>query len=746
MNVKNKIPKSVKLKTYVVTTILLSLICVAILQYALSQAYVGDVSEVWVQPPFHEASYVVGKYNSTFYYAQNSTTGELEFLTSNATFVVQSCLDNLPSIGGKVSLVGGNYYFTTPLIFPDKTFTFAGINQHTTILYAQINGDYLIKIGDGVALYDNIHIEDAWLRPDSGYTPSGLVFINYSKQINFRRVAMSYLTTAQSYCVYADSSWTIKFFESTFFNTQNCIYIVDGYIYASDTYFDAYDYGGASGEPYHYGVYALNSHGNFHRCTFETNPTTGIGFLGNFTRYSNFIDCHFEAEQNLYDVWLTSNCDRNSYVIAGTGLQNDWYDPSMRLVIVGNSATGDYGWFIPPRIAHPTTTGWTTNQTGFTWYCTTHDLIEMWNGTHIVDLGTGAQGPAGESGTLEGWQPYSYLVFENATATYMLNGETGDIDDSCATSATQIVFNWCIGNLSGGGLIYVVGSTYTVNDSIDLDTGDVTILGEQYGTVTFSASSGLTGAVFHITSSNNRLEHFGIDCNVYGTHGIHIDNTQRNIIYDVWIQDAAEDGIRMTASAERNSNKIIDCTIRQPRQYGIYIGANIGHSWIERTVISDSTGASRLTDAAIYIASSMGQNVIYDNAIWGTDVAIHLSGSAYRLKIDRNTITDCWTTIEIQGSNGDVSICNNLFWYVGRNDPSPGDHNSDLYFNTGSTQYAFKINDNNSNGQSVGYHFINCTNSNIFSSSIMDGNCVQGMSSTEYDQGTQSGLTVGDNA
>jgi parallel beta-helix repeat protein len=56
---------------------------------------VGTASEDLVQPPFNEASYIVGIYNSTHYYAQNGTTGSYDYLSSNASYVVNSAIGSL---------------------------------------------------------------------------------------------------------------------------------------------------------------------------------------------------------------------------------------------------------------------------------------------------------------------------------------------------------------------------------------------------------------------------------------------------------------------------------------------------------------------------------------------------------------------------------------------------------------------------------------------------------------------------
>ena len=94
MNVKSKLPKTVKLKTYLVTVLLISVIFAGALSYTIGQPYIGDVSEVWIQPPFHEASYVVGVYNSTFFYGMNGTTGKYEWLSADEESVINSVIGN----------------------------------------------------------------------------------------------------------------------------------------------------------------------------------------------------------------------------------------------------------------------------------------------------------------------------------------------------------------------------------------------------------------------------------------------------------------------------------------------------------------------------------------------------------------------------------------------------------------------------------------------------------------------------
>lgn len=99
-----------KLKTYLLSIFLISVICAGVLSYTLGQSYIGSVSEVWVQSPFNEATYVFGKYNNTFYYARNSRTGQYEWLSINDDTVLQNSVDatNVDG-GGSVYVKAGTY-------------------------------------------------------------------------------------------------------------------------------------------------------------------------------------------------------------------------------------------------------------------------------------------------------------------------------------------------------------------------------------------------------------------------------------------------------------------------------------------------------------------------------------------------------------------------------------------------------------------------------------------------------------
>lgn len=290
MNVKFKIPENVKLKTFLGTIAIAVLVFASVLTYVMSQPYVGDVSEVWVQPPFDDHTYICGLYNTTFFYAQNSSTGEYEWLSSNDDTVLQNAIDATnASGGGSVYVKSGTYS--------------ASVTVKTNVL---------LILEAGV----------------SGVT---------------------YTTQTSSYCIRYASGYA--WFE----------------------------------HPVNMTGHEIKS-GAFHTGTVApSNPSVG--------------------------QW--------------------WYD------------TSSYN-------------------------------LKIYNGTDWATV-QGEQGPAGEAGTLEGKQPYAYLVFQNSTAVYMVNGTTGQVDWSHEDAGTLITN--ALGNSSGQGEVYVTAGEYTIYAPVRMMDGNIALVG-----------------------------------------------------------------------------------------------------------------------------------------------------------------------------------------------------------------------------------------------------------------------------
>jgi hypothetical protein len=120
-----------QVRNSLIVAILIAVLCASSYYVGVSSSYVGVTSEVWVNPPFSEASYVVGQYNSTYYYAKNCTTGKFDYLSSNAAYVIQAAINALTS-GGKIFFKDGTYALGATdltVTFPNAHCEFAFIGE-----------------------------------------------------------------------------------------------------------------------------------------------------------------------------------------------------------------------------------------------------------------------------------------------------------------------------------------------------------------------------------------------------------------------------------------------------------------------------------------------------------------------------------------------------------------------------------------------------------------------------------------
>ena len=335
-----------------------------------------------------------------------------------------------------------------------------------------------------------------------------------------------------------------------------------------------------------------------------------------------------------------------------------------------------------------------------------------------------------------------YLVVGDKTnANYITDGTADEVQILAAIEKAED---------EGGGIVFLQPAAYSIDDIIDFsDSAEVYLIGSGRGVsnLTATASLGAADPMFYITSSGNHIEQLSVDMSDEGDNCIENNGGNSNVIRDISMSNVVQDGYNQYASAERNSNKLFDLSISQPGRWGIYLDDNVGHTWVERCVISDDTGASKTSTGGIYIGWG-GQQILKANVMWGLDVACLVAGGVYRIQYIGNIMTGNWTNIEVNGTNGTMIFCNNLFWTVGLNQGAAiGDQNSDLYFNSSGYQYGVVIGDNISDGDpsARANHFIHCTTDNRLYGT-MGGNYCRNMIGTDYDIGTQTNLiTTGTN-
>lgn len=191
MKLKKKIPKTVKLKTYLLTLFIIVLFFASMLNYSLSNIYIGDLTEVYVQSPFHEHSYIVGIYNASYYYAKNSSSGNYDYLSTNATYLTESIINDIGN-GESIFFKAGTYNIST-VISIAKPLMLQG--EIGTIFKA--GGDNEIFAID---LYmDNLNSAHTMLTFDhlafngSAVTTSTIPLINFSTTANVIRAPIRLL-------------------------------------------------------------------------------------------------------------------------------------------------------------------------------------------------------------------------------------------------------------------------------------------------------------------------------------------------------------------------------------------------------------------------------------------------------------------------------------------------------------------------------------------------------------------------
>ena len=341
---------------------------------------------------------------------------------------------------------------------------------------------------------------------------------------------------------------------------------------------------------------------------------------------------------------------------------------------------------------------------------------------------------------LQGSMPY-LTVGNRTNANYITDGSADEVQIIAAIEHAEG---------EGGGVVFLQPTAFSIDDIIDFSAAaEVYLIGSGRGVtnLTASASLGAADPMFYLTSSGNHIERMSINMSDEGDNCIEGLGAGSTMIQDVIMTNVVQDGIHLTAGAETNSNKIFTNTISQPGRYGIFIDDQVGHSWINGNVVSDSTGAGKTSTAGIYIGWG-GQQTLEQNVIWGLEVALLIAGGVYRVQYNNNIMTGNWTDIEVNGTNGTLMFNNNLFWSVGLNQAAAiGDQNSNFYFNTANSQYGVVMNGNIGDGDpsARANHFIHCITDNTLTGT-MSGNYVRNMAGTDYDIGTQTNLdTTGGN-
>ena len=188
-----------------------------------------------------------------------------------------------------------------------------------------------------------------------------------------------------------------------------------------------------------------------------------------------------------HDQYLLNTTDHDDFA----GLGDD--DHTQYVLADGTRVmTGDLNLTqneLQDAVIHSSSTAPSNPVEGQLYYDTDDYVVYLWNSTDWVSQsGGGATGPAGASGTVAGL-PFSYMVFVNATSTYLLNGTTGVIDWS--STDDQLVVAYAIGNLTSGRdwkETVIMKGDFVFDEAVDFGSTDYFIL-QLDGKVTMEGAS-----------------------------------------------------------------------------------------------------------------------------------------------------------------------------------------------------------------------------------------------------------------
>lgn len=283
------------------------------------------------------------------------------------------------------------------------------------------------------------------------------------------------------------------------------------------------------------------------------------------------------------------------------------------------------------------------------------------------------------TGTLDSSASYSYLVFINGTTTYMKNGTTGRIDYS-STNASK-VFLFALGNSSFGNTVYVKNGQYSIDTTLTMSQGGVTLEGESHGGVKLILAtpnipliklSSLGTFQYLFTLRNLWLQ--GV--NLAGSIGVLVDSASPGNISDITydkliIQNFARSLIEIRAYGGKTWNHWIqNCLLEDSvTGYGVYLTNTTGPDMgsIDRVNIYNCHFYNNLH--SLYCDSQYVWNVAFtDNTVDRERQDSIYSYCGRQWTIQNNKIYDCgnWTRNTYGGIvlNSTLSGLNASAWII----------------------------------------------------------------------------------
>lgn len=336
-------------------------------------------------------SYLIFVEGSTIY-AKDGTTGAISFSGTNASEIINNCAYQLSLgtyTGGTIELSGGTpYYLDSPIqYYTGQSFT--GWGEYSTILRVTSLSSACFEPIDPTVRSYRLGISDlsVQLNSSDGVSSRPAIDLSNHTRASIQRVSVWSRGSAKRwlYGVFISHSAYYNEIKHCSIGRSSVASIYLGGITndrANDNYvlWTMVGEGGATSYPT-YGILCNYSDNNELK-HIQLGGDTGI-YLG--YALNNFITSARFEYANTVGINITSNAYGTTLLMGcPLGTITDVVDTGVSTFMTWYNQTSDQMFVKHPNNAHPIITAWGSQETGFTWYCSTHDVLEYWNGTDII--------------------------------------------------------------------------------------------------------------------------------------------------------------------------------------------------------------------------------------------------------------------------------------------------------------------------------------------------------------------------
>lgn len=469
----------------------LIVLAVASFNMALSERP-GTVSEVYLNPPFHDVSYICGEYNSTFFYAKNQTTGNFDSLSSSDDTAFQYAINNVTVAGGSVLIISGTYSVTLTL----KTKVYLIIDKGATGITVSINAGATCTIEDRETGYIKYYAGGSLVTTvdyASGNVTTASVNVTTIYATTIDQLSSGQGVHILKLVVENGTSMPSSPVERQIFFRSDQGYL---YVYNNSVWIQVgtTSYSNLTGTP---------------DLTLYLTKDGATALTGNWNAGGSY---------GIYGLsWI--NCT----ALNATGL---WW--------VGSD---------------PSTSGWGASQKGYTWFSTADSKIKFWDGSAVQVL------PSVGGGSVSVTMPYTYRIYASGS-TYYMEDENGNVDFSNTNASQvwfMTIGNCSDGDsifIKNG--VYTVNNSWTDggknNIKLELDSGAHIVAANNFNNRLLWLS-GVTG--WHIIGGEwdgnqanqgvpNGQKHVGIQIDGYSSNCTIERTAVHNIKqFGIWIMESS---------------------------------------------------------------------------------------------------------------------------------------------------------------------------------------------------------------